>query len=59
MGSRAKIAAVSQKLRELGFSQEEIDSVHTPIGIDIKADTPAEIAVSIAAELIMTRASRA
>jgi xanthine dehydrogenase accessory factor len=40
----------------MGFSQEEIDTVHTPIGIPIKADTPAEIAVSIAAELIMIRA---
>jgi xanthine dehydrogenase accessory factor len=57
IGSRAKIAAVSKKLRELGFSREEIDGIHTPIGIDIKADTPAEIAVSIAAELIMIRAS--
>jgi xanthine dehydrogenase accessory factor len=56
IGSRSKIAAVSQKLIEMGFSQEEIDTVHTPIGIPIKADTPAEIAVSIAAELIMTRA---
>jgi len=56
IGSRAKIAAVSKKLLEQGFSQEEIDSVHTPIGIDIKAETPAEIAVSIAAELIMVRA---
>jgi xanthine dehydrogenase accessory factor len=56
IGSRAKVAAVSKKLREQGFSQEEIDSVHSPIGIDIKADTPAEIAVSIAAELIMVRA---
>ena len=59
VGSRAKIAFVSQKLREQGFSQEEIDSVHTPIGIDIKADTPAEIAISIAAELIKIRASHA
>ena len=56
IGSRSKIAAVSKKLREQGFSQEEIDTVHTPIGIDIKADTPAEIAVSIAAELIKVRA---
>ena len=56
IGSRAKIAIVSKKLREQGFSQEEIDSVHAPIGIDIKADAPAEIAVSIAAELIMVRA---
>jgi xanthine dehydrogenase accessory factor len=58
IGSRKKIAFVSQKLRELGFSQAEIDSVRTPIGLDIGADTPAEIAVSIAAELIMARAGR-
>jgi xanthine dehydrogenase accessory factor len=57
IGSRAKIAIVSKKLRELGFAQEEIDSVHSPIGIDIKADTPAEIAVSITAELIMIRSA--
>ena len=57
IGSRAKIAITSKKLLEIGFSQEEISRVHTPIGIDIKADTPAEIAVSIAAELIITRAS--
>jgi len=56
IGSRSKIAFVSQKLFELGFSREEIDSVHAPIGLAIKADTPAEIAVSIAAELIMIRA---
>jgi len=56
IGSRAKFAAVSKKLHEQGFSQEEIENVHTPIGIDIKADTPAEIAVSIAAELVMVRA---
>ena len=56
IGSRAKIATVSKKLKEQGFSQEEINRVHMPIGIDIKADSPAEIAVSIAAELIMIRA---
>ncbi|MCL1875046.1 MAG: XdhC family protein [Synergistaceae bacterium] len=56
IGSKAKIAAVSKKLREQNFLQEEIDSIHTPIGIDIKAGAPAEIAVSIAAELIMIRA---
>ena len=58
IGSKAKIAAASQKLREQGFKQAEIEKVHSPIGIAIKADTPAEIAVSIAAELIMVRAGR-
>jgi xanthine dehydrogenase accessory factor len=58
IGSRKKIAFVSQRLRDIGFSQADIDSVRTPIGLDIKADTPAEIAVSIAAELILVRARK-
>jgi xanthine dehydrogenase accessory factor len=58
IGSRNKIASVSKKLLELGFSQDEINRVHAPVGIAIKADTPAEIAVSIAAELILIRANR-
>jgi xanthine dehydrogenase accessory factor len=58
IGSRNKIASVSKKLLEQGFSQDEINRVHTPIGIAIKADTPAEIAVSIAAELILIRSNR-
>lgn len=58
MGSRAKTAQVNSKLREAGISQEAIDRVHTPIGTAIKAETPAEIAISIAGELIMVRAMR-
>ncbi|MCL1873000.1 MAG: XdhC family protein [Clostridiales bacterium] len=58
IGSKTKIAKISQMLLEQGFSQEELDSIYTPIGINIKADTPAEIAVSIAAELIMIRAQK-
>jgi len=58
IGSRAKQALVKGRLRERGFSTEEIDAprVHAPIGIDIKSETPAEIAVSIAGELILCRA---
>ena len=56
IGSRTKIAAVSKQLIDMGFSREEIETVHAPIGIAIRAVTPAEIAVSIAAELIMIRA---
>lgn len=59
IGSRKKIASVFERLLAQGFSQEDIDSVHAPIGIDIKSDTPAEIAVSIAAELILVRARTA
>ncbi|MGN0424455.1 MAG: XdhC family protein [Acetatifactor sp.] len=56
MGSHRKIAAVNEKLREAGVSEEAISSVHTPIGLDILAVTPAEIAISVAAECIQVRA---
>ena len=56
IGSRKKTAAVNQKLRERGVAEEAIARVHTPIGTPIKAITPEEIAVSIAGELIYTRA---
>ena len=58
IGSRSKIAYVSQRLREAGISEDAIASVHTPIGTPIRAVTPEEIAVSIAGELIYTRACR-
>ena len=58
IGSRSKKAAVNQRLREKGISEEVIATVHSPIGISIKAVTPEEIAVSIAGELIMVRAQR-
>ena len=58
MGSRSKVAILNARLRENGFSEEKIMSVHTPIGLKIGAVTPAEIAISVAAELVMIRASR-
>ena len=58
IGSRKKTAAVNQKLRERGISEEAIARVHTPIGVSIKAVTPEEIGISIAGELIYTRALR-
>ena len=42
-------------LRDSGVSREALDRVRTPIGLDIHAETPEEIAVSIIAEIIMTR----
>ena len=56
IGSRKKTKAVNAMLREAGISEEVIALVHAPIGLDIKAKTPAEIAVSIASELILERA---
>ena len=56
IGSRRKRDILYQKLIDEGFTREDLSRVHAPIGIDIKAETPAEIAVSIVAELIKIRA---
>lgn len=58
MGSRAKTAAVNEKLRSDGFSEELLAAVHAPIGMAIGAVTPEEIAVSIAGEMIRVRAAK-
>ena len=57
MGSRNKIRVVTDKLLGDGFSREEIEGCHMPIGTEIHAETPAEIAISIAGELISVRAA--
>ena len=56
IGSRHKIARTRELLRQEGISEDAILSVHSPIGLSIGAETPAEIAISIAAELISCRA---
>jgi xanthine/CO dehydrogenase XdhC/CoxF family maturation factor len=43
---------------EYGLLDEELDLVTTPIGLPIKGETPAEIAISIAAQMILHRAER-
>jgi len=55
IGSRKKNATVFQQLTKKGIPQEELDRVHTPIGIEINAQIPEEIAVSIVAEIIQIR----
>lgn len=52
MGSQRRWEITRQKLANAGESQANLDRVHSPIGIDIKAETPVEIAVSILAEVI-------
>jgi xanthine dehydrogenase accessory factor len=52
LGSKTKVAQVFQKLSDTGFSQNELDKIHAPIGLSIKSQTPEEIAVSIAAQII-------
>lgn len=56
IGSRRKTAAVFAKLKEMGYTDADLQRITTPIGLDIKAETPAEIAVSVTAQLIMLRA---
>jgi len=55
IGSRRKIKIIFDNLRRKGVSPDRLDRVHAPIGVDIKAVTVEEIAVSIAAELISVR----
>jgi len=56
IGSRRKRDAIYEALMKEGFTHEDLKRVHSPIGINIGAETPAEIAVSIVAELIQARA---
>ncbi|MBW2028297.1 MAG: XdhC family protein [Deltaproteobacteria bacterium] len=56
IGSRRKRNIIYKKLLEEGFTQEDVKRVHAPVGLDIGAETPEEIAVSIVAELIKVRA---
>ncbi|MEZ5290443.1 MAG: XdhC/CoxI family protein [Vicinamibacterales bacterium] len=59
IGSRAKVARVYEALVEEGVDPARLDRVHAPIGLDLGAVTPQEIAVSIVAELIAVRRGRA
>lgn len=55
IGSKRKIGLLFEHLRGQGVSEEALRAIHAPIGLEIGADTPEEIAVSIAAELIRVR----
>ena len=55
LGSHRTHRKRCERLRQNGYDNEQIARIHAPAGLDIKARTPAEIAVSIMAELIATR----
>lgn len=57
MGSKAKVKEVLREMKELGFTEEQFKNIHAPIGIEITSETPEEIAISIAAEIIKVRNS--
>lgn len=52
MGSKKKVRAVFEELRAQGVTPEALAAVHAPVGLDIRADSPMEIAVSILAEIM-------
>ena len=52
IGSRRHAKFVKEALLDEGISEELIESIYTPIGLDIGAETPEEIAIAIAAEII-------
>ena len=55
IGSRRKVKIIFDDLRRKGVAADLLQTVHAPIGIDIGAETPQEIAVSIVAELVKVR----
>lgn len=57
IGSKHKTAGVQAELRKQGFDEKDFARITTPIGLAIKAETPAEIAISICAQMIELRAA--
>jgi xanthine dehydrogenase accessory factor len=57
IGSKRRWTQALKELREKGVAEEKLNRVHAPIGLELNAETPEEIAVSIMAEIIMLRNS--
>lgn len=58
LGSKNKVKKMLEQLAEEGVDKAWLNSLHAPIGIPIKSETPEEIAVSIAAEIIKVKNER-
>lgn len=55
MGSRTRAAMMREELKKAGISEEWVSKLHSPVGLEIGAQTPEEIAVSVLAELLRER----
>ena len=55
IGSHRRWATTSSKLLKLGIDQEKLNKIHTPIGLNLNAETPREIALSIMAEILLVQ----
>ena len=52
MGSRKRSVLVRKDLEEAGYTKEQVQKLHSPIGLAIGAQTPAEIALSVISEIV-------
>ncbi len=59
MGAPAKLRAIREALRTRGVSEAELERIRGPVGLPIGSDTPMEVAVSVAAELLQMRGTQA
>lgn len=55
IGSKNKVAVIKETLTKKGFQPQDFENVFTPIGLDIAAEKPSEIAVSILAEILLVK----
>ena len=58
IGSRRKVLRVFDDLKQRGVSADQLGKIYAPIGLDIGADSPAEIAVSVIAEILKVQRGR-
>src|SRR4030042_3380410 len=57
IGSKKKVKEIKERLRKKGVSQQQVDDIHAPIGLDINAEPPEEISISILGEITKVRRS--
>jgi xanthine dehydrogenase accessory factor len=55
IGSKRRTSIVIDRLREAGISEEQLKKIHAPIGLDIGAVSPEEVALAIMAEIVADR----
>jgi xanthine dehydrogenase accessory factor len=55
LGSRRKTILIADMLREAGIEEARLDAIHAPVGLDLGGRTPAEIALSVMAEITQER----
>ncbi|MFV0352795.1 MAG: XdhC family protein [Oscillospiraceae bacterium] len=55
IGSKSKVSTLFARMRQTGISEESLAKVYTPIGLNVASEIPAEIAVSILAEMLLIK----